>query len=91
MKKILLTVLGIIGFTGMFAYCCTLANRTEVMTCVSCEGNDIVSTFEDADGNLWEYNHYYAVVGDDYKVTMHDNDTINIYDDFIVKVVPVEE
>lgn len=90
MRKILLTILSTVGFIGIFTYCYTLSNRTEVMTCVSCEGNDIVVIFEDADGNLWEYDHYYAVPGDDYKVTMHDNDTINVYDDFIVKVESIE-
>ena len=91
MRKILLTTLGIAGFIGVFAYCCTLSNRTEIMTCVSCEGENIVSTFEDADGYLWEYEHYYAELGEKYKITLHDNDTISIYDDFIVDIVPVEE
>ena len=91
MKKTLLTTLGVIAIAGIFAYSCTLSNRTEVMTCVSCEGEDIVSTFEDAEGYLWEYDHYYAEVGKEYKVTMHDNDTINVYDDFIVQVKAIEE
>lgn len=91
MKKILLTIAGVIFIGGTFAYCCTLSNRTEIMTCVSCEGEDIVSTFEDAEGYLWEYDHYYAEVGKEYEVTMHDNDTISIYDDFIVSIKPLEE
>lgn len=91
MKKILLTVLSVVAFGGVFAYCCTLSNRTEVMTCVDCSGEDIVSTFEDSEGYLWEYDHYYAEVEEEYKVTLHDNDTISIYDDFIVDVEPVEK
>ena len=89
-KKILLNVVVAGSFLLLMGFCGKMSEYRVEGEIIKKDGLNVI--IETEDGNLWKWEDYYAEnIGDKVILTLCDNETINIYDDFIVDIKPAED
>ena len=89
-KKMLMNVVVVSCVLLLMGFCGKMSEYKVEGKIIKKDGLNV--TIETEDGNLWKWEGYYAEnIGDKVVLTLCDNETINIYDDFIVDIEPAEE